>query len=102
LKRHFFQYTLESFTETRSTSKATEGVSLGQFLEHQNAAGSSGLSFNPWDYEVEPAEEFVDQVKVIEMPGSSELITCNSCNAEGLTHCFYCRGYGTDKCTYCR
>uniref|UniRef100_A0A915ABL3 Protein SSUH2-like protein n=1 Tax=Parascaris univalens TaxID=6257 RepID=A0A915ABL3_PARUN len=97
-----FHYTLESFTETRSTSKATEGVSLGQFLEHQNAAGSSGLSFNPWDYEMEPVEEFVDQVKVIEMPGSSELITCNSCNAEGLTHCFYCRGYGTDKCTYCR
>ncbi|VDK52107.1 unnamed protein product, partial [Anisakis simplex] len=95
-------YTLESFTETRSTSKATEGVTLGQFLGHQNSASSSGLSWNPWDYEVKPNEEFVDQVKVIEMPGSSELITCNSCNAEGLTHCFYCRGYGTDKCSYCR
>ncbi|MFH4973944.1 hypothetical protein AB6A40_000653 [Gnathostoma spinigerum] len=103
-------YALESFTETRSTSKATEGVTIGQFLEHQPSnnfrssisGNGCGLIANPWDYEILPNENFVEQVKVIEMPNSSELSACSSCNAEGLSHCFYCRGYGTDKCTYCR
>ncbi|VDN17827.1 unnamed protein product [Gongylonema pulchrum] len=93
---------MESFTEMRSTSKAVEGVTLGQFLQQQGASRLTSAELNPWDYAIHPPETFVEQVKVLEMPGTSELVPCHSCNAEGLTHCFYCRGYGTDKCTYCR
>lgn len=96
-------YAMESFTEMRSTNKAVEGVTLGQFLQQQQStSGSPNAGLNPWDYAMDPPEDFVEQVKVLEMPGTSELMACHSCNAEGLTHCFHCRGYGTDKCTCCR
>ncbi|VDN57805.1 unnamed protein product, partial [Dracunculus medinensis] len=85
-------YVLESFTEMRSTTKATEGATLESCTE----------VFNPWKCVIEPAEDFVDQVKIMEMPGTSDLSACITCSAEGLTHCFFCRGYGTDKCAYCR
>ncbi|VDP11221.1 unnamed protein product, partial [Onchocerca flexuosa] len=89
-------YAMESFTEMRSTSKAVEAVTLGQFLQQQQStSGTANIGLNPWDYAMDPPEDFVEQVKVLEMPGTSELMACHSCNAEGLTHCFYCRGYGT-------
>lgn len=64
-----FQYALESFTETRCTTKATEGVTLGQFLEYRDEAGSSSFNMNPWDYEFEPEEEFVERVKCCTFQG---------------------------------
>uniref|UniRef100_A0A0N5AR55 Protein SSUH2 homolog n=1 Tax=Syphacia muris TaxID=451379 RepID=A0A0N5AR55_9BILA len=97
-----YHYVLESFTESRSTAKATEGVPSGQFLEYRDNPGNSNLNINPWEYEFEPDEEFVERTKIITMPGTSELQTCGTCNGQGLIHCFYCRGYGTDKCGYCR
>ncbi|VDN25616.1 unnamed protein product [Cylicostephanus goldi] len=45
---------------------------------------------------------FSDQVRVMEMPGSSSINACSACNSEGTYHCFYCRGLGTDKCNFCR
>uniref|UniRef100_A0A1I7SEL1 Protein SSUH2 homolog n=1 Tax=Bursaphelenchus xylophilus TaxID=6326 RepID=A0A1I7SEL1_BURXY len=40
--------------------------------------------------------------KVLELPSTSKLVSCQHCNAEGVAHCFHCRGFGTDKCGYCR
>lgn len=57
-----FQYAMESFTEMRSTSKAIEGVTLGQFLQQQqNASGTANMSLNPWDYAMDLPEDFVEQ-----------------------------------------
>ncbi|KAK6750381.1 hypothetical protein RB195_002388 [Necator americanus] len=90
-------YVLESFTEARSTSEATEAVTPGQLLDQ-----ATGSIRNPWDYDVQPTKMFMDQVRVLEMPGSSTINPCSACNSEGTYHCFHCRGYGTDKCNFCR
>ncbi|XGW27766.1 hypothetical protein V3C99_007947 [Haemonchus contortus] len=90
-------YVLESFTEARSTSEAAEAVNPGQLLDHATTSIT-----NPWDYEVQPSRMFTDQVRVLEMPGSSTINPCSVCNSEGTYHCFHCRGYGTDKCNFCR
>ncbi|VDP30107.1 unnamed protein product [Heligmosomoides polygyrus] len=90
-------YVLESFTEARSTSEATEAIAPGQLFDHATSSVT-----DPWDYEVTPSRMFVDQVRVLEMPGSSTINPCSACNSEGTYHCFHCRGYGTDKCNFCR
>ncbi|VDM79670.1 unnamed protein product [Strongylus vulgaris] len=90
-------YVLESFTEARATSEATEAVTPGALLDQ----GSSSIQ-NPWDFEVLPSNMFSDQVRVLEMPGSSTINACSVCNSEGTYHCFHCRGLGTDKCNFCR
>lgn len=48
---------LESFTEARSTSEATEAVTPGQLLDQATTSIQ-----NPWDYEVLPSHMFTDQV----------------------------------------
>lgn len=54
---------MESFTEMRSTSKAVEGVTLGQFLQQQQStSGTSHIGLTPWDYAMDPPEDFVEQV----------------------------------------
>ncbi|CAD6194230.1 unnamed protein product [Caenorhabditis auriculariae] len=93
------QYTLESYTEARSTSEVTEAVNMAAFAD---MGGPSSSHVNPWDYEVLPAQIFADQVRVLEMPGTSMINPCSTCNSDGTTHCFHCRGYGTDKCSFCR
>uniref|UniRef100_A0A0K0DR67 Laminin EGF-like domain-containing protein n=1 Tax=Angiostrongylus cantonensis TaxID=6313 RepID=A0A0K0DR67_ANGCA len=90
-------YILESFTEARSTSEAAEAVAPGQLYDQ-----ATTLVANPWDYEVLPTKLFTDQVRMIEMPGTSTINPCSACNSEGTYHCFHCRGYGTDKCNFCR
>uniref|UniRef100_A0A1I7WEZ3 Ovule protein n=1 Tax=Heterorhabditis bacteriophora TaxID=37862 RepID=A0A1I7WEZ3_HETBA len=51
-------YVLESFTEARSTSEASEAVTHGQFLDSNRPISTN---FNPWNYEVLPGNMFVDQ-----------------------------------------
>uniref|UniRef100_A0A0N4Z012 Protein SSUH2 homolog n=1 Tax=Parastrongyloides trichosuri TaxID=131310 RepID=A0A0N4Z012_PARTI len=116
-----FHYVLESFTEQRSIAEATEPYTVGAYIDNapylernadmDNVPSSSGASrspvhengqINPWEYIIEPSQDFVAQTRVIELPGSSKLTTCSNCNAEGQQHCFHCRGNGTDKCNYCR
>ncbi|KAI6189142.1 Protein SSUH2-like protein [Aphelenchoides besseyi] len=109
-----YHYVLESFTETRSTAETTEPCAIGQMIDSQgaenvkfpapNAHRGSNLANiqNPWDYEVLPSAEFVGQTRVLELPSTSQLIPCQICNSEGVSHCFHCRGFGTDKCGYCR
>uniref|UniRef100_A0A1I7ZID5 Protein SSUH2 homolog n=1 Tax=Steinernema glaseri TaxID=37863 RepID=A0A1I7ZID5_9BILA len=111
---HFccYHYTLASYTELRSTIDATEAYNVSQLMESHGLGTSSDTarpcgsgikdSISPWDYEVLPDEDFVDQNKMLELPGTSKLTGCAACNSEGVIHCFHCRGYGTDKCTYCR
>ncbi|CAI5448647.1 unnamed protein product [Caenorhabditis angaria] len=97
------QYSLESYTEARSTSEATEAANLASFGEAGSSfSGIGGGGLSPWDFEVMPAQLFVDQVRVFEMPGSSHINVCSGCNSEGTVHCFHCRGSGTDKCSFCR
>lgn len=60
--KRYFQYAVESFTEMRSTSKAVEGVTLGQFLQQQQNASSANIGLNPWDYIVDPPGDFIEQV----------------------------------------
>ncbi|CCF23330.1 Suppressor of Stomatin mutant Uncoordination [Caenorhabditis elegans] len=95
-------YILESFTEARSTSEATEAANFAAMSEAScSLTGGSG-ALSPWDFEVMPGHLFVDQVRVFEMPGSSQINPCSACNSDGTIHCFHCRGYGTDKCSFCR
>lgn len=57
---------MESFTEMRSTSKAVEGVTLGQFLQQQQStSGTANIGLNPWDYAIDPPEDFVEQVNFL-------------------------------------
>uniref|UniRef100_A0A915NT75 Protein SSUH2-like protein n=1 Tax=Meloidogyne floridensis TaxID=298350 RepID=A0A915NT75_9BILA len=63
---------------------------------------SADFGHNPWDFDVKPDDDFVNQIKILEMPNSQRLSTCHTCKGEALIHCFHCRGLGTDKCTYCR
>ncbi|PAV63848.1 hypothetical protein WR25_03256 [Diploscapter pachys] len=96
------QYVLESFTEARSTSEATEAANLAQLMSAEDRLNPLTSITNPWDYEILPGNMFADQVRVMEMPGTSQFNICPACNSEGTIHCFHCRGMGTDKCNFCR
>lgn len=55
-------YILESFTEARSTSEATEAANFAAMSEAScSLTGGSG-ALSPWDFEVMPGHLFVDQV----------------------------------------
>ncbi|KAH7729315.1 Protein SSU-2 c [Aphelenchoides avenae] len=110
-----YRYTLESFTETRSTSESAEavedsGFSIENYIDITSAGTrvveTQNITFatpqNPWDYEVLPDEEFLEAVKVRDLPDSTRVTRCPSCNGTRLSHCFHCQGHGTDKCLYCR
>ncbi|KHJ91317.1 hypothetical protein OESDEN_08821 [Oesophagostomum dentatum] len=120
-------YVLESFTEARSTSEATEAVTPGQILDQATTSIQ-----NPWDYEVLPSSMFTDQVRVLEMPGSSTINSvrlvilkepttafiaavwaqtsaifagthdlCYMCHGRGVKECHHCKGCGKKPCTAC-
>ncbi|EFO85322.1 hypothetical protein CRE_02741 [Caenorhabditis remanei] len=83
------QYILESFTEARSTSEANEAANFAAMSE-ASCSMSGGGALSPWDFEVMPNQLFVDQVRVFEMPGSSQINPCSACNSEGTIHCSFC------------
>ncbi|KAL3081550.1 hypothetical protein niasHT_037272 [Heterodera trifolii] len=88
-------------TGTAAISRGSIGlVELKTF----GMASSNGteLGLNPWDFDVQPDDDFVSQTKILEMPNSHRLGACHSCKGEMLVHCFHCRGSGNDKCSYCR
>jgi hypothetical protein len=110
-----YRYTLESFTETRSTSETAEAHTEGfSTIENYidigpnctNVVATQNITFapaqNPWDYEVLPDREFADSVKVRDLPDSTRVSKCPSCNGSRVTHCFPCKGKGSDNCTSCR
>lgn len=74
----------------------------GTEIASVKAVFSTDFGQNPWDFDVQPDDDFVNQIKVLEMPNSHRSTTCHSCKGDSLIHCFHCRGFGTDKCTYCR
>lgn len=62
---------LESFTETRSTAEATEACTsigpLNPMAESVQGAADLMISSttgvqNPWDFDVQPDDDFADQV----------------------------------------
>uniref|UniRef100_A0A183BSU3 Thioredoxin domain-containing protein n=1 Tax=Globodera pallida TaxID=36090 RepID=A0A183BSU3_GLOPA len=98
-----------------SPSHATNNRTLFATLTEQSATTRNGpvelktmgmsnkdLGQYPWDFDVQPDDDFVSQTKILEMPNSHRLGACHSCKGETLVHCFHCRGSGNDKCTYCR
>ena len=56
------QYVLESFTEARSTSEATEAANLTQLMSAEDCLNPLTSITNPWDYEILPGNMFADQV----------------------------------------
>jgi hypothetical protein len=77
-----FQYTLETFTEMRSTTKGSEPYSIGQFLEK---GGFDEANFNVeiWELPCDPRGEFTEEVRMFEVPGTSELTVSPSRSQSG-------------------
>ena len=84
------QYELQTFTEKRETCWAFSPYRGGPIEED----GSVVETPTPWDISAEPQEMFVNELKILEVPGTSRLKKCHRCHGAGSLFCHECRGMG--------
>ncbi|XP_074645655.1 protein SSUH2 homolog [Tubulanus polymorphus] len=90
------QYSLETFTEARSTCWAFEPF-IGQPIDGPGNGSAPG----PWDIPVTPAQKFIDANVGIEVPHTSSLKPCHECVGIGRVRCYRCQGKGRVTCHHC-
>ncbi|XP_033103397.1 protein SSUH2 homolog [Anneissia japonica] len=86
-----WHYTLESFTEQRSTRETLCNDGLDRSL--------NGAPPHPWDVHCTPSTEFMSHQKVLEIPNTSVKKSCNNCNGRGYKICRACDGMNI--CCHC-
>lgn len=92
-----FHYTLESFTERRSSCWAFEPYS-GQAIDSQG----SGVPPLPWEVPATPPTLFKDSFVEIEVPHTAAVKTCHHCAGFGRIRCHQCCGRGKLRCSGCK
>ncbi|XP_033624546.1 protein SSUH2 homolog [Asterias rubens] len=89
-------YILETFTESRTTSR--------KFKPHRGGlvdGFENGMPPTPWQMLSEPNELFKTHKKHQEVPHTSFLKGCHRCNSCGFVRCARCSGRGTVRCGRC-
>uniref|UniRef100_A0A915EV31 Protein SSUH2 homolog n=1 Tax=Ditylenchus dipsaci TaxID=166011 RepID=A0A915EV31_9BILA len=100
-------YMMESFREARKTKEKSEP--FGSSAEQRHQENMNSLSTLPpgqvpptlWSIIVEPDQDFIQQKKVSEMPGSSRVRECGKCRGCGKVRCDRCNATGFEKCSPC-
>ncbi|KHJ40836.1 UTP--glucose-1-phosphate uridylyltransferase [Trichuris suis] len=88
------RYRLESFVESRSKQPTCEPAT--DDLEPLDVRCNS-----IWEIPCSPTRMFSEETKVLNMPGSTRISKCATCNGQGANLCYHCRNSGTVLCTAC-
>ncbi|GFY40885.1 protein SSUH2 homolog, partial [Trichonephila inaurata madagascariensis] len=91
-----FHYTLETFTEKRTTCWAFEPY-IGGPLEKLD----SGDAPFPWDIPSEPPVYFSNHAVQLEVPYTASVKVCHVCGGPGRKKCASCSGKGWEYCFHC-
>ncbi|XP_077870107.1 protein SSUH2 homolog [Saccoglossus kowalevskii] len=91
-----FHYSLESYTEKRSTKWAYETYQ-GQVID----GSSNGTAPSPWDIEARPPPLFQSHTVNMEVPHTASIKRCRDCIGTGRKQCHNCHGRGTTRCSSC-
>lgn len=91
-----FHYTLETFTEARSTAWAYEPY-IGQLIDGPHNGPAPG----PWDIHVQPQMKFQNSVKELEVPHTASVKPCHVCAGVCRVRCEHCHGNGRTICSTC-
>ncbi|XP_064633849.1 protein SSUH2 homolog isoform X2 [Lineus longissimus] len=91
-----FHYTLETFTEARSTCWAYEPFK-GQPIDGSNNGPAPG----PWDIQVQQRTKFQDSTMHMEIPHTASVKPCHECGSIGRVRCWRCHGRGRVMCHHC-
>lgn len=91
-----FHYTIESYTESRSTEWAYEPYN-GQPID----GPQNGPAPGPWDIQSKPSQVFKDEIRKIEVPHTASVKPCHHCFASGFIRCHRCHGRGRNRCFSC-
>nr|KAG5711286.1 hypothetical protein BaRGS_005983 [Batillaria attramentaria] len=86
-----FHYTLETFTESRSTCWAYEPYK-GQDIDGPERGHAPG----PWNIQATPPNLFKPSKLDVEVPHTASVKPCHNCYARGYTRCFRCHGRGRE------
>lgn len=91
-----FHYTLETFTESRSTCWAYEPF-RGQDIDGPERGPAPG----PWDIQATAPNLFRSSKLDVEVPHTASVKPCHNCFSQGYTRCFRCQGRGRLFCHSC-
>ncbi|XP_035223344.1 protein SSUH2 homolog isoform X3 [Stegodyphus dumicola] len=91
-----FHYTLETFTEKRTTCWAFEPYTGGT-IDDKN---TDQVPF-PWDIPATPPSYFKNHVTQLEVPHTASIKTCHVCGGVGRKRCSTCSGSGWEYCFSC-
>lgn len=91
-----FHYTLETFTEKRTTCWAFEPYTGGTVDEKKINEVPS-----PWDIHAAPPEFFRNHTIQLEVPHTASIKTCHVCGGVGRKRCSTCSGNGWEYCFSC-
>ncbi|CAG0883586.1 unnamed protein product [Darwinula stevensoni] len=94
-----FHYELQTFTEKRETSWAFTPYGGGGGGEGED--GSHNGAPLPWDIPASPSRLFHDEVKVLDVPGTTSIKECHRCRGAGSLLCNECHGKGWTACMTC-
>ncbi|KAG8184818.1 hypothetical protein JTE90_004916 [Oedothorax gibbosus] len=91
-----FHYTLETFTEKRTTCWAYEPYTGG-------AIGKSKTGEAPfaWDVPAKPPTYFKNHASELEVPFTASVKICHVCGGVGRKRCNTCSGKGWSSCFHC-
>ncbi|XP_002740315.1 protein SSUH2 homolog [Saccoglossus kowalevskii] len=91
-----FHYSLESYTEKRSTKWAYEPYH-GQVID----GSFNGVAPSPWDIEARPPALFQSHTVNMEVPHTASVKPCHDCIGLGRKRCYNCHGRGRTRCHSC-
>ncbi|CAF0866956.1 unnamed protein product [Brachionus calyciflorus] len=93
-----YRYVLQTFTESRKASYTCQPYNP-YYME------ANGYNFgcdNPWNVRVKPKKLFSDEIVKVEIPGTSYIENCDTCQGHGSRTCEKCRGNGKKTCNICK
>ncbi|XP_040902417.1 protein SSUH2 homolog [Toxotes jaculatrix] len=90
-----YRYRLETFTETRTT-KWSQRPYYGEQIDNRGQTPPG-----PWEIPVNVPPFFLEGSQIIEVPHTSSVKACPSCNATGRVLCMSCCGTGSRGCYSC-
>ncbi|XP_070557316.1 protein SSUH2 homolog [Ptychodera flava] len=90
-------YELETFTESRSTSRAWVPYNGYDPVD----GPMNGYPPPLWEIVCSPNMLFADEVREMEIPHTAFVLPCHGCNAMGFNRCYRCYGRGRVRCRTC-
>lgn len=89
-----YHYTLETFTESRTTKWVSEPFISGNVY-------ITGSPPGPWDIPANPTQMFKSGKTEVEVPNTASVKPCHKCQGMGSTRCGFCHGSGRRSCMRC-